>query len=258
MNLLISIFGGMLLTVLLYGGARALRLSNFWAAVLASGIPSFAYLGYAIAVWPGLDVVTLHVITYPTVAVLLFQLYGHKAGQQQGVHWAPKLMIAFFVVITVIFGGFIHIAGQGLPPALARILLPGVEDKNIHTGFAGVVAHGDDAAKGIGHHLGMEAKLARLGWHLEVEGLDALRHDRAGTVRVKVTGADGRGVENVPVALTLGRPGQATSEVFPLADQGGGAYLVRAALPAEGAWLATLRLEAGGNDIALERKLGGD
>ena len=32
MNLLISIFGGMLLTVLLYAAGRRLRLSNFWAA----------------------------------------------------------------------------------------------------------------------------------------------------------------------------------------------------------------------------------
>jgi hypothetical protein len=157
LNLLITIFGGMLLTVLLYGGGRALRLSNFWAAVLACALPSFAYVAHAVAVWPGLDVVTIHVVAYPTVAVLLYQLYGSRAGHELNVHWAPKLMIIFFVLITVIFGGFVYIAGQGLPPALARLILPGAKDKNIHTGFAGVVAHGEDAAKGIGHHLGMEA-----------------------------------------------------------------------------------------------------
>lgn len=258
MNLLISIFGGMLLTVLLYGGARALKLSNFWAAVVASGLPSFAYMAYAVAVWPGLDVVTLHVIAFPTVAVLLFQLYGEKAGMQQGVHWAPKLMIGFFVIITVIFGGFVYIAGQGLPPALASLILPGVKNKNIHTGFAGVVAHGEDAAKGIGHHLGMDSKLARLGWHLDVAGLDGLRPDRQGTVRVLVTGSDGRGVEKIAVKLSLSRPGQESSQAFELADQGGGRYQVAAALPAPGAWLATLRLESAGEKIVLERAVGGE
>lgn len=258
MNLLVSIFGGMLLTVLLFAGARALKLSNFWAAAAASGVPGFAYLAYAFAVWPGLDVVTMHVIAYPTVAILLFQLYDDKAGHQQGVHWAPKLMIGFFVIITVIFGGFVYVAGHGLPPALARILLPGTNARNIHTGFAGVVAHGEDAAKGIGHHLGMDDKLARLGWRVEVEGLDGLRTGRQGTVSVTLAGADGRGVENVRIDLTLARPGQRTGTVFPLVDAGGGNYLVKAALPAPGAWLATLRLQAGRETIVLERKLGGE
>jgi hypothetical protein len=258
MNLLVSIFGGMLLTVLLYGGARALKLSNFWAAVLASALPSFAYVAYSVAVWPGLDVVTIHVIAYPTVAVLLYQLYGSKAGHELNVHWAPKLMILFFVVITVIFGGFVYIAGQGLPPALASLILPDVKGKNIHTGFAGVVAHGDDAAKGIGHYLGMESKLARLGWRLDVEGLDGLRPDREAMVRVTVTGADGQGVENIPVKLLLGRPGQAAGQLLVLAGEGGGHYQVRTRLPTGGAWLATLRLEAESETIALERVVGGE
>jgi hypothetical protein len=258
MNLLITIFGGMLLTVLLYGGARAMKLSNFWAAVLASGLPSFAYMAYAVAVWPGLDVVTLHVIAFPTVAVLLFQLYGDKASLQQGVHWAPKLMIGFFVIITVIFGGFVYIAGQGLPPSLASLILPGVKNKNIHTGFAGVVAHGEDAAKEIGHRLSMENKLARLGWRLDVTGLDGLRPDRQGAVEVLVTGRDGQGVEKVVVNLLLSRPGQASGQSLDLADQGGGRYLVSTRLPASGAWLATVHLESEGKIIAFERTVGGE
>lgn len=258
MNLFVTIFGGMLLTVLLYAAARGLRLSNFWAAVLACGVPTFAYLAYAVALWPGLDVVTLHVIAYPTVAVLLFQLYGEKAGQQQGVHWAPKLMVGFFVTITVVFGAFVYIAGKGLPPALASLLLPGVKDKTIHTGFAGVVAHGEDAAKGIGHHLNMDSKLAKLGWHLEVDGLDGLRTGRTETVEVRVMGNNGEGVEKVGVSLAFGRPGQAPAHASMLADAGGGRYLAQASLPEGGAWLATLQLESRGERIVLERAVGGE
>ena len=162
------------------------------------------------------------------------------------------------MVITIILGGLVYIAGQGLPPALARLILPGVKDKNIHTGFSGVVAHGADAAKGIGHHLGMEAKLARLGWHLEVAGLDGLRADRQGAVEVKVTGAGGQGVENVLIKLMLSRPGQASGRELVLTGAGGGRYRVSTELPAAGAWLATLRLESGRESIVLERRLGGE
>lgn len=258
MNLLISIFGGMLLTVLLYAAGRRLRLSNFWAAVAACGVPTVVYLAYAVALWPGLDVVTLHVIAYPTVAVLLFQLYDGKATGQGGTHWAPKLMIGFFVVITVLYGGFVYVAGQGLPPALARLLLPGAEGKNIHTGFAGVVAHGEDAAKVLGHHRKMEAKLEKLGWRLEVAGLDGLRPDRQENVRVRVLTVDGKGVAGVPIKLMLARPGQPASQVLPLSDLGGGDYRLAANLPAGGAWLATLQLRAGDEHIDLERAVGGE
>ena len=258
MNLLISIFGGMLMTVLLYGVARKLRLSNFWAAVLGSAIPSFAYLGYAIGVWPGLDVVTIHVITYPTIAVLLFNLYGDKGGRPLSVHWAPKLLIGFFVLITLLMGGFVYIAGQGLPPVLARLLLPGADSGNVHTGFAGVVAHGEDAAKSISHRRGMDARLARLGWRVEVSGLDALRPGLAGRIGVAITGAEGLGVDGVTVDLLLGRPGQASEKVIHLSGQGGGQYFASMALPGSGVWLATLRLQAGAERIVLERKLGGE
>ena len=36
MNLFVSIFGGILLTAILFGLARSLKLSNFWAAVIAA------------------------------------------------------------------------------------------------------------------------------------------------------------------------------------------------------------------------------
>lgn len=258
MTLLITIFGGMLLTAVLYVLGRKLRLSNFWAAAAAAGLPSFSYVVYAVAAWPGLDVLTMHMVAFPTVAVLLFQLYGEKGGQFQGVHWAPKLMVAFFVLLTIVFGGFVYIAGQGLPPALARMLLPGIEGKNIHTGFSGVVAHGEEAAKGIGHHLRMEHKLAKLGWKLEVTGLDSLSPGEARPVRLTIRTERGEAVPGVKANLGLGRPGQIPQYNLPFQETGAGDYRVQTALASGGAWLATLSLEQGGERIVLERRLGGE
>ncbi|HNA30357.1 MAG TPA: FixH family protein [Thiobacillaceae bacterium] len=257
MNLLISIFGGMLLTVLLYAAARKLKLSNFWASVTAAGLPTAAYMAYSVAVWPGLDVVTLHVIAYPTVALLLYQLYGSRAESQGGTHWAPKLMVGFFVVITVLYGGFVYVAGQGLPPALASLLLPGAAHKNIHTGFAGVVAHGEEAAKEYAHEEPWEDKLLRLGWRLSVEGLDALGTTGKGQVQVRVAGSDGKGVEGIAIKLSLARPGQPTSLVLPMTGASGGQYRFSAELPAGGQWMATLELATGNDRVVLERHIGG-
>lgn len=258
MSLLITIFGGMLLTVLLYALGRSVRWSNFWSAVAAAGVPSFAYLAYAVAVWPGLDVVTMHVVAYPTVAVMLFLLYGSKAVRTGGMHWAPMLLVAFFVAITILFAGFVYVAKQGLPPAWAAWLLPNAVGGKIHTGFAGVVAHGEDAAKSIAHHRNMEAKLARLGWQVEIVGLDALRSGHANEVRVVVRDRQDVSVPGVRVQLAMGRPGQKAEHVIPLEAFGEMGYRALTGLPGEGAWLAAISLEGQGERVTLEHIVGGE
>jgi len=258
MNLLITIFGGMLLTVVLYALGRNLRLSNFWSAVAAAGLPCFFYLAYAVVTGPGLDTITMHVIAYPTVAVMLALLYGDKAKAAGAGHWAPRLMVAFFVVITVLYGSFVYVARQGLPPGLAALLLPNAGNGRVHTGFAGVVAHGEDAAKSIAHHRNMENKLDRLGWAVEVVGLDALRPDHANEVRVLVRDRAGALVSGVKVSLALGRPGQPPEETLVLEPKGEAGYLALAGLPGEGAWLAALSLEAQGERVELQRIVGGE
>lgn len=260
MSLLITIFGGMLLTVLLYVLGRKLILSNYWSSVLAAAVPSVAYMVYAVYEWPGLDVVTMHVVSYPTVAVMLYLLYGEKAGANGGgVHWVPKIIIGFFVAITVLYGGFVYVAKQGIPPAFSAWLLPNAAGKNVHTGFAGVVAHGDDAAKSIAHHRNMEEKLARLGWRVMVEGLDSLKMGQEGVVTVSLKNARGDFVNDVRVMLVLERPGQESGQrvVFAV-DPSAARYHGVASLPGQGVWLAVLSLEKGGEMVTLERVVGGE
>jgi hypothetical protein len=256
MNLLISIFGGMLLTVILYAAARFIRLSNFWAAVAAAGLPSAAYLFYAFVNWPGLDVVTLHVVTFPTVSVLLFQLYESKPGTDIHVHWVPKLLIGFFVILTAVLGSFVYIAGNGLPPVLAELLLPNARGKTLHTGFAGVIEHGEEAAKSIAQQRNIEARLARLGWNVEVAGLEALNTERNSEVRLLLRQADGAGVSGQHLFFALTRPGQSAPAGQPMRESGSGDYRAQAVLPSQGAWVAVINFDAGGKRIVLEHAVG--
>lgn len=256
MNLLISIFGGMLLTALLYWAARFIKLSNFWSSVAAAGLPVFAYLIYAANRWPGLDVVTLHLVTYPTISVLLFQMYEKKPGSELTVHWVPKLLIAFFVVITVVLGGFVYIAGHGLPPALAQWVLPDAKGKTLHTGFAGVLEHGEEAAKSIAHQRNIDARLAKLGWTVEVTGLNDLVPARASEVKVQLRRNDGQGVIGQQLRLALIRPGDPAGSGVLMQEVEPGDYRVSLAMPAGGAWLAQLSLMADGKRITLEHAVG--
>jgi hypothetical protein len=255
MNMFVSIFGGILLTAILFGVFRSFRLSNFWAAVLSAALPSFAYMIYAVASWPGLDVLTMHVVAFPTVALLLYQIGGTKDGPYEGIHWAPKLMIGFFVTLTIILGGFVYIAGNGVPPSVAQWLLPNAQGKTIYTGFAGVVAHGEEASKSIAHYRSMDSKLSRLGWNIEVSGLDDLQTGVPGEVLVKLGDARQAGVVEVDVSMALGRPGQAADKVFDMKARGNGDYVAQVVLPAAGEWLAVLQLVHAGEQIVFEREL---
>lgn len=254
MTLLVSIFGGMLLTALLYAAGRLGRLSNYWAAVAAAALPTVAYLAYAIGSRPGLDVVTMHVIAYPTVAVLLGMLNSQKARREQAMHWAPKLLIGFFLIMLVVMAGFVYIAGQGLPPSVAQWLLPDIKGKYVHTGFAGVVEHQQDAAKGIGHHLRMEDRLARLGWQVEVVGLADLRAGSPAPVVVRIIDNAGHPVEAVAVSLELGRPGQPGRGRLTFAGGPDGYHGVMEGLEA-GTWIAGLHLAKGKDTVDLEHSL---
>lgn len=255
MPLFLTIFGGMFLTALIYGLGRLFRLSNYWAAALAGGLPTLAYMGYALATRPELDVVTMHVIAYPTIAVLLYQLYARKGQGTAGMHWIPKLLVLFFLGLTVIYGAFVYISSQGLPPALARLLLPDTNGKTVHTGFAGVVEHQDEAAKGIGQHLAQEHTLARLGWRVEVVGLNELRAGRPADVTVYLRDASGGGVDGVDVNLGLQRPGQAGGASLPLRGAGQSGYRGRLPELQAGTWVASLHLGSGKDQVELERTL---
>lgn len=235
----ITIFGGMLLTALLYGLGRLSRLSNFWSAVIACAIPTVAYLGYAFITEPGLDVITMHVVAYPTVSVMFGLLYGARSNY--AVHWIPKLIVVFFVVLTLLLGGFVYIARQGLPPAVAELLLPGIKGKSVHTGFSGVVSHQDEAARGVAQQLEMQDKLIRLGWRVEVTGLDTLKSGVTGPVEVLINDRESRPVENITVILELARPGQRGTISLPLTG-GIGSYHVTLPPLQSGHWIALITL----------------
>jgi len=256
MNLLLTVFGGLVLTVALFGIARGIRLSVYWAAVIAAGVPSISYLVYASQVWPGLDVVTLHVIAYPTVAMLLFQIFSKQSENPGKMHWAPKLLVAFFVFLTILFAGFVHVASHGLPPAMAAYLLPNAANNRVHTGFAGVVAHSPEAAKVISHHMNMEHKLDRLGWRINITGLDTLVVGGEHSVRIDVRDKAELPVGDVRVMLGLGRPGQASHRIVALAEAEAGSYRAELGLEDAGQWLAVITLERGGERIVLEHVLG--
>lgn len=252
MNLLLTLFGGMTLTAVLYGLARGLRLSNFWAAVVAAAVPCLLYMGWVAVTLPSVDRITIHLVAYPTIAVLLYQLYRGDGK----THWIPIALVGFFVALSVLMGGFVYIASEGISPSLAARFLPNAQDKPVHTGFSGVVAHQDDAAKSIGHRRNMESQLQQRGWRVDLSGLERLQQGQGSRLTLRVIGAEVTGVDGITAALELSRPGQPARHTVNLMSQGSGGYSGEAAALESGVWVATLVLaQVGSRTIRLEQAI---
>lgn len=241
MNTGISLFGGLLVVVAVFMIGRSLfKLPESLAALIAALLPLLGYvLSVVGGVWPGLDVLAIHIAVYLMTAFVLIVLARYRAAQNVRMHWAPKLLIGFFLLLILMNAGFLYVANHGLPPEIAARWLP--EGERAHTGFSGVTRHGQDAAKAIGADMSREHRNRQLGWHVRVEGLSRVQ---PGQTTLQVSVDDGKqGVDGLAGSINLARPGaQATR--YPLVPSGGGVYLGRPEFQGDGLWL--VELEIGG------------
>lgn len=237
----LTLFGGLAAVLLLYAVARALRMPSELAGLVAAGIPLFAYIATLFGTWPGLDVVAIHIAVF-IIAAFVLVVFSRYRTKQSSMHWVPKALIVFFLVLIVMNAGFLYVSTKGLPPALANLLLPGGGNKTLHTGFAGTTRHGEEAAKAIGADLSRQHRNDELGWRVRVEGLRMPTVGR-NVVTVFADDRNGRPLANLVGEWRVGRPGAELTSV-PLMATVDGQYEARLDFAGAGLWLVELRLEA--------------
>lgn len=236
----LTLFGGLATVLLLFAAARALRMPAELAGMTAAGVPLVAYIALLFGRWPGLDVVAIHIAVFIIAAFVLAVLSRYREKQAR-MHWVPKALIGFFFVLVVMNAGFLYVSTKGLPPALVKLLLPGDQNKTLHTGFAGTTRHGQEAAKAIGADLSRQHRNEQLGWQVRVEGL---RMPTVGqnAVTVFADDRDGRPLSGLAGEWLVARPGAAATSV-PLAMTVGGQYEARLDFSGAGLWLVELQLD---------------
>ena len=245
MNTMTTLFGGLAAVALLYAAGGAIRgLAPMLRALLAGLLPLLGYFVLIIGRWPGLDVVAIHISVFLAAGLVLFALTQFRQRSAGRMHWAPKLLIAFFLGLVVLNATLLHIATKGLPGPLARWWLGG-EGGEVYSGFSGVVAHDQGAAKTVSSELSEAHRESRLGWQVKLSGLDGEGLTRA--VEVRVRDRTGLPIERVEAELQLARPGAAKPALtLPLQGVEAGVYIGAVTLPATGRWLVDLRLSQGG------------
>ncbi len=242
MSTLVTLFGGLAGVLLLYFLAGFIPgLAPRLRAGVAALVPLLAYFVHAAARWPGLDVLAIHISVFAAAAYALNAMTSARRGGAR-VHWVPVLLVVFLAGVVVVNAGLLYVSTRGLPAPLARWWLGG---DSVYSGFSGVVAHGQDAARSVSAELSQAHRESVLGWRVELEGLDSDGPSRALTVRVR--DRTGLPVERVAAELRLLRPGAAQpAQTLALNAINPGEYRAVLELPAAGRWLAELRLQRDG------------
>jgi len=236
-----TLFGGLAAVFALYvAGGMVRGLSPMLRAALAGIIPLVTYFALIVGRWPGLDVVAIHISVFLAAALVLFALTQFRRRDAGRMHWAPKLLIAFFIGLVLINASLLYIATKGLPEPVARWWL-GSDGNAVYSGFSGVVPHGQGAAKAVSSTLSEAHRESQLGWQVEMSGLDSPGNTRP--LQVRVRDRTGLPVDRVEAELRLSRPGAAAPALtLPLSAVETGLYVGALNVPAAGRWLVELRL----------------
>ena len=241
MTTMTTLFGGLSAVLVLYAVGGVFRsLPPMLRAVLAAVIPLMAYFVLIVGRWPGLDVVAMHISVFSATALVLFAITQFRRRGSERMHWAPKLLITFFVGLVFINATLLQIATKGLPEPLARWWL-GSKGGAVYSGFSGAVPHGEGAARAVSSELSETHRELQLGWQVKVSGLESL--GKVNPIQIRIRDRTGLPVERVDAEIRLLRPGATEPTLtLPLKAQEAGVYTGVLTLPATGRWLLEMRL----------------
>ena len=248
-----TLFGGLAVAAVLFFVVRKVGLSNFWAGIFSGVLPFIAYIAYSTQHWPGGDVLTIHFAVYLANAGLLI-VFGGMQKKKESMHWAPKLIIAFFVGLVLLMAILLSISSRGLPDGLVRLVLPNPSNGQVHTGFPGVIPH--DRNKLYESHVQDIEQQKNLGWHLDVQGLDALKNNLASNVVVKLSDKQNQPIIAATVTIELWRlANSADDQTIQFSETKPGEYHATLRLSDEGSWLTDLEIVKGEAHYALKQPI---
>lgn len=238
-----TLFGGILAAALLFFAMRKAGLSNFWAGILSGVLPFIAYIIYSTKHWAGGDVLTIHFAVYLANAGLLI-VFGGMQKKKESMHWAPKLIIGFFISLVLLNALFLSISTRGLPDFLARIILPNPSEKQVHTGFPGLIPH--DRNKLYEPHLAQLEQQKNLAWTVQVDGLNDLKRKQSATVTIKLLDKQKQAITGATVIIELWRMANSADDTtIPFNEISAGVYQAKIRLADEGLWITDLQIAHG-------------
>lgn len=248
-----TLFGGVLFSAVMFFVVRRLGLSNFWAGILSGIFPFVAYLYYSTKFWAGGDVLAIHFAVYLANAGLLI-VFGGMQIKKEKMHWAPRLIVMFFIGLVVLNAVFLSLSTRGLPDSFAKSWLPNPGNATLHTGFPGVIPH--DKNKSYEPHLQQVDEQKNLAWKVKIVGFKELKPKHASQLNIELLDKDGKSVTGAKISLSLWRMANSRDDqTLDFVESAPGQYQVNCELPAEGRWLTHLQISRGNDQYTSKQSI---
>ncbi len=244
-ELIQSIGLGVLAELLVYLTAtRLFRLSGKAAALVVALLVLLFYVPWAIIHWPGPDIFAIHLAIYLTLAYALGMI-GSRVGK--GFHWAPALIVTFFVGVIAINIVFVTVAEKGITGIFAELLPRPKSARVADSEFPGVVSHDFQEKEALYNQYLQQVEAQRQrGWQVRKGWRHKPRAGQAEIFIVTVRDREGRPLEGAVVHGRFLRTSNSRDDFdFRLAEVGGGEYRAQITMPLPGLWRLVLEVRKG-------------
>ncbi|MEN9502586.1 MAG: hypothetical protein RI964_1871 [Pseudomonadota bacterium] len=260
-SLLITLTVGVLASfTLFFIFHKLLHWSSKLAALVTILITQIVYIPLSIKYWAGLDVFAIHFAFFTMTAAGLGIVTGTRAtdkntdaAPKSRFHWAPGIIIGFFITLAIIDSFIITLANNGASADFVHKYLPAPNNKKVGTevtsAFSGTVAH--DFQKDFNHYnqyVDQMRQQKTLGWRLMDGWIDIPQEGKPAMFRLRVIDDEGMAIANAQVSVKfLFTADKSKDTEVTLPEIEPGAYGQPIALPQSGKWMLLIKVAQGNN-----------
>lgn len=244
-TMLLGIGGGVLAELLVFLVLnRVFRLNGKAAATAIALLALLIYVPWAVLTWPGADIFAIHLAIFLTMAYAL-GMVGSSVGRRW--HWAPALIVAFFVMVVATNVVFLGVAEQGITGLFARLLPTPRTSEVVDSRFPGTVSHDYQEKEALYNEylLQVERQKAR-GWQVRKGWLNQPVVAQPSVFIVAIEDRAGQPVSGADVAGRFLRTSNSKADfAFDMDETAPGEYRVPLTMPLQGLWELVLRIRRG-------------
>ncbi len=252
---------------------RGLRWNNKLAALVSILLVQAVYVPLAVIHWAGIDVFAIHfaffvmsgyglgIVTSQRgnrrrLNTQMGQMDQAEAGTETGsntkgwFHWAPALIVGFFLTLAVVDSTIITLASKGASPEFMARFLPAPRGggSQVSSAFPGAVSHDfQEKYAQFNHYMSQLETQRERGWVVENNGWQqAPESGKPAVFSLRVKDKYGEPLTGAEVEVSFLRPGdKRLDQTLALPEAGNGTYGQNVQLEAPGAWTVVVVIKRG-------------
>ncbi|GAA0400198.1 hypothetical protein GCM10009133_06320 [Cocleimonas flava] len=266
-NLVVTLgFGSLLAFFLFFVFYKVIRWGGKMSALATAALMLLIYVPLSVTHWVGIDVFAIHFAFFMMIPYGLGIITGvHEERRliegeeiKRGMHWAPGIIIVFFILLATVDSFIISSATGGLDTGLAKILLPKAASddigSNISSQFTGAVSNDlQNKEKNFDTYVLQLQKQRERGWRVSGGWDRSPMLNTSTNFNLIVKDRSGNAISDADVTAEFRRTSDMSyDQLFKLVetdkDNNAGKYSVPVSLPLKGCWSMKI-LVTKGEDI---------